>query len=63
MKTHFLFLLAVPFLFDPSTLTAQFGNTNEDQVRACEQDCLAWNDRPGWELKACLAKCQELGRP
>jgi hypothetical protein len=34
---------------------------NEDHVRACVQACVAQYDAPNYELKACVAKCQELG--
>lgn len=37
------------------------GNTNEGIVHACITQCQAWADRPSYELKACVAKCQELG--
>jgi len=33
---------------------------NEAQVQACVQQCLAWSDAPGAELRACVAKCQDL---
>lgn len=33
---------------------------NEAEVQACVQQCLAWSDAPGAELRACVAKCQEL---
>ena len=39
------------------------GNTNEDLVRACMTDCYSRLTSPGWELKACVAKCQELAQP
>ncbi|RZA04837.1 MAG: hypothetical protein EOP11_14200 [Proteobacteria bacterium] len=40
--------------FMPQTPPANF------QAQACVQNCLAWNEKPGAELKACVAKCQEL---
>lgn len=38
-------------------------NTNEAQVQACIQTCHAYADKPSYDLKGCIAKCQELARP
>lgn len=37
--------------------------SNEGQVNACVQTCIATYDKPDYQLKACVAKCQELARP
>lgn len=39
------------------------GNTNEDMVQACISTCYAYADTPGFELKGCIVKCQELAKP
>jgi hypothetical protein len=33
---------------------------NEGQVQACVANCMAWNEKPGSELRACVAQCQDL---
>jgi hypothetical protein len=37
--------------------------TNEGMVQACVQTCLAFADQPSYDLKGCIAKCQELAKP
>jgi hypothetical protein len=52
-----LMITLASFSADPS-----LGNTNEDVVRACVTQCHAYADKPSYELKACVAQCQELGQ-
>lgn len=33
---------------------------NEGAVQACIQTCMAWNEKPGSDYKACVAQCQSL---
>lgn len=56
-------------LFTLATLSTPCANANNGdytgnyQVQQCIRTCLIYNEKPGAELKACVARCQELAQP
>ncbi len=43
--------------FEP--VKADIGRSGDEKVKACIEACQAFIDQPGWELRACVTKCQE----
>lgn len=43
--------------FEP--VKADIGKSGDDKVKACVEACQAFIDQPGWELRACVSKCEK----
>lgn len=45
----------------PFAMNVSYSRGSDEKVQACMEACRAFIDQPGWELRACVAKCQSQG--
>lgn len=58
LATAALFTITLFQLANFEPVRADIGKTGDEKVLACIEACRAFIDQPGWELRACMTRCE-----